>query len=312
LVITCTRRLRSVLLDQRTHLLDRVGDHVLEVELAKLEFDLAAGDARDVQQIVDQRRHVAGLARDDLAGALHHRGIDIEVREHGRGRDDRRQRIAQFMRQHGQELVLALVGFAQRRDQVVLLRHRLAQLDLAHDLVRHRGQHELFLLAQALRPGTVVQHAQGAERDPVAGLEQGAGVEPQPGPAGDQQIAAKARIVQGIGHDHLLLFEQRMATDRVVQRHLARAQADLGLEPLAAARDQVDRGDRRIEELADQAHDVIERTLRRRIEDAVGIEDGEAGFLVEDGGAGRHGCLGFEWDTRARSNNGGTIVVNRR
>ncbi|MFS2155687.1 hypothetical protein, partial [Rhizobium sp. Rhizsp42] len=38
------------------------------VEDLVLQFHETAGDARDVQQVVDELRHVAHLARDDVAG----------------------------------------------------------------------------------------------------------------------------------------------------------------------------------------------------------------------------------------------------
>jgi hypothetical protein len=56
---------------------------------------------------------VAYLARDDLAGAPHQGFVRLHALQQLGGGADRRDRVAQLVRQHGQELVLAAVRFAQ-------------------------------------------------------------------------------------------------------------------------------------------------------------------------------------------------------
>ena len=86
---------------------DRPESHVLASQ-----FDLAARDARDVQQIVDQPCQVIHLPLDDgrRAGA----GLVAVRRVEQRQRvADRRQRVAQLVREDGDELVLAMVGLGE-------------------------------------------------------------------------------------------------------------------------------------------------------------------------------------------------------
>ena len=85
-----------------------------EVHLAHVQRRLAVRDARDVQQVVDQVRHVLHLAFDDFAGRAHAVGIARREAQQRCGGGDRRQRVAQFVRERRQEPVLALVGVAQR------------------------------------------------------------------------------------------------------------------------------------------------------------------------------------------------------
>lgn len=78
-----------------------------------MQGDAAKGDARDVQQIIEQGAHALHLPLDGLATALPLFGRGL-----GRGDQRRRlanggQRIAQFMGQHGEEFVLLPVVVAQ-------------------------------------------------------------------------------------------------------------------------------------------------------------------------------------------------------
>ena len=76
------------------------------------ELDLAARDARDVEQVVDQPHQVLDLALDRSRGlaAIAGSGRRAGMPSRCSGVADRRQRIAQLVRQHRQELVLAPVG----------------------------------------------------------------------------------------------------------------------------------------------------------------------------------------------------------
>ena len=81
------------------------------------QLDLAPRDAAHVEQVVHQTRHLADLT-------LQHFGRRSQRaprrRRPGAGLArvaDRGERVAQFVRQHRQELVLAAVGFRQVRRQ---------------------------------------------------------------------------------------------------------------------------------------------------------------------------------------------------
>ena len=106
-------QLLAARVDQRPRGLDRARDHRGEVDRLALQRDLAARDARDVEQVVDQPRQLVDLALDDVARA---RALLVGqlLEPHQLHRvADRRQRVAQLVRQHGQELVLAAVGLAE-------------------------------------------------------------------------------------------------------------------------------------------------------------------------------------------------------
>ena len=74
------------------------------------ERHLAGGDARHVEEILDESRQEPGVAGDDLgrmmAPLLGHEIRPQQLRPPG----DRVERRAQFMRDRGEELVLQLIG----------------------------------------------------------------------------------------------------------------------------------------------------------------------------------------------------------
>ena len=74
---------------------------------------LAPGQPRDVEQVVEQPRHLLGLPADDAVAPGDLGIARLEMAQHVDGVADRRQRIAQLVRQGGDEVVLLLVGDAQ-------------------------------------------------------------------------------------------------------------------------------------------------------------------------------------------------------
>src|SRR5262245_35079469 len=86
---------------------------LVEIERFELQSDLAARDARDIEQILDKAGAIVDLAADSRSRLP----ILLDVR-HGAIEDeeavgDRRQRVSEFMRQGGKELVLAPVGLEE-------------------------------------------------------------------------------------------------------------------------------------------------------------------------------------------------------
>ena len=104
------------LFEQRAGHLDRFRDHLGHLDDLGLELDAAAGDAGDVEQVVDQPREMVHLALDDGAFALRTR-LAAQLHQLQR-REDRRQRIAQLVSEHRQELVLRAVGTLRGHAQV--------------------------------------------------------------------------------------------------------------------------------------------------------------------------------------------------
>jgi hypothetical protein len=88
---------------------DRVLDDLPGVDVPAVQLELAARDARQVEQIVDQPRLQLDVALDHgkLARVAGEVGIGFEARDDG---EHRRQRRAQLVAQGGEEAVLGLVG----------------------------------------------------------------------------------------------------------------------------------------------------------------------------------------------------------
>ena len=140
--------------DQRLRGLDRELQTSADIDHFALQLDAALGDPGHVQQVVEQASKMRGLSLDDaderpLALVLY------ESRQQLRGVGDRRDRIAQLVREHGEKLVFAAIGVFQRRLQATLLRDVLSRADY---MVRARCEHrdhemavgELTLVAHGL------------------------------------------------------------------------------------------------------------------------------------------------------------------
>ena len=87
-------------------------DDFAQLDRLVVQRELAARDARDVEQVVDQARQVAVLAREHVARPHELRVVDrLALHELDRALD-RSERIPQLVREHGEEIVLAPVrGF---------------------------------------------------------------------------------------------------------------------------------------------------------------------------------------------------------
>ena len=79
------------------------------------QLHLAARDARDFQQIVDQANHVIHLPLQQRQQVSRGFGVALGQLQHLQTAAHRRQRVAQLVRKNGQEFVLAPVGIAQCR-----------------------------------------------------------------------------------------------------------------------------------------------------------------------------------------------------
>ncbi len=78
--------------------------------LSRLQPELAGGDAGHLQEVADEPRELRDLPFDDRARLLLDQVLVALLQTHQlQGIEDRRQRIAQLVREHGQELVLAAV-----------------------------------------------------------------------------------------------------------------------------------------------------------------------------------------------------------
>ena len=100
--------------DQRPRGLDRRRHQRCQVHRFLAQLQPAAGDARHVQQVVQQQRHALYLARDHIPAPLQLPFIGRRRLQQLGRIANRRQRIAQLVRQRRQELILAPVRLAQR------------------------------------------------------------------------------------------------------------------------------------------------------------------------------------------------------
>ncbi len=99
-------------IDDAAIILDRLAHDGHQVATFGAQQDLAVGQARRVQQIVDQPAHMLDLAVQRLADRGYARIARRQKLLQLQAIVDRPQRIAQFVGQHAQELVLAAIGLA--------------------------------------------------------------------------------------------------------------------------------------------------------------------------------------------------------
>ncbi len=127
--------------DQRPARLERGVDHRCEIDRLLTQLDLAQRDSGHFHQVVDQPRHVADLPihhLQDTRPAL----AELRQPQHADRVADRRERIAQLMREHREERVLAPVGFLallQVRAHLVLTLARAQRGE--HSAIERRKTH---------------------------------------------------------------------------------------------------------------------------------------------------------------------------
>ena len=101
--------------------------------------------AGDVEQVVDQAGHVPDLALDDRESPVDVRRVDVGRSEDQQGIQDRSQRVAQLVGQHGEEFVLAAVGLLGFGAGRLLAEPRLLGLALAVGDVLHGQEDHLWV-----------------------------------------------------------------------------------------------------------------------------------------------------------------------
>src|SRR4029077_11599116 len=103
-------------LEVRAVVVDRLAYPVVEVQALSLELYLALGNARDVEQVVHHPDEVPDLPIDDVPRAGRQRGARLTLLEDVEAGSYRGQRVAQLVREQGDELALATIGLAQLVD----------------------------------------------------------------------------------------------------------------------------------------------------------------------------------------------------
>ena len=108
------RQLVAAGVDEWTCGLHSPGDHGVEQHPLTLERDHPAGDARHVEQVVDETHEMLHLPLDHFARA-HAVGFgQVPLPQQLNGRPNWRQRIPELVSQNRQELVLAAIRFLER------------------------------------------------------------------------------------------------------------------------------------------------------------------------------------------------------
>jgi hypothetical protein len=125
------------LLEERAGHLDGLGEHGRKLQWLLLEPHLAARDARDVEQVVDEPAEVPHLPLDHLVLALIPSAAQLHELQGG---EDGRQRVAQLMAEQGEELVLAAIGLARLAVEAGVLE---GQRGAAAQLIGHLQIREL-------------------------------------------------------------------------------------------------------------------------------------------------------------------------
>ena len=93
--------------------LDGLVQHVGKVDPFPSQFELVARDPVDIEQVVHQPHHVAGLAIHDVQAAADHRRIRPGAADEFERVPNRRQRAPELVRERGEKIGLAAVGLLQ-------------------------------------------------------------------------------------------------------------------------------------------------------------------------------------------------------
>ena len=123
-------------LSQRAADLNRLMNDRCQLDALRAQLELVARDAADIEQVVDEPHHLAELPLHRIASLQQHSVrspsvcLMISRRIANRG-----ERVSQFVRERGQELVLAAVGLFRR------VFRSAGNLRLAADTVGRPPQH---------------------------------------------------------------------------------------------------------------------------------------------------------------------------
>src|ERR1700730_13341722 len=135
--------------------LDGSAQHRSQLGAAFLELKRTVGNARDLEQIVEQTAHVGDLPLDDLLSSLLLLERASGFAAGGQRLKDRSERIAQFVGKERQEFVFAPIGFVQG---LLVVQQRLlhpATLDEIAGLQRVQVQATQFALARSMNRAEV-------------------------------------------------------------------------------------------------------------------------------------------------------------
>jgi hypothetical protein len=220
---------RAATLQGRLAQLERARDDVADVDALAAQLDLARGDPRDVEQVVDHPREVRDLALDHLPLAV---GRRVAPRHHLERGDDRRERIAQLVAEHREELVLGAVGDLGVAQRVARLAEEADVVERERGVLRELDDAGAVLLAEAaarrrLQRAHRADHAAARdERDDARGAQ-----------AEVDDEAAKVEVGEALDVARLEVGEERLAgRDRPRERSRRVAGRDVRADEFAHRR----------------------------------------------------------------------------
>jgi hypothetical protein len=130
-----------------------------------VQLDLVPSDARDIEQVVDQPRQVRCLPLQDAAHLPDGRRLVRPGAKNRRDVEDRGERIAQLVRQHGEKLVLAPVRCQQQGLAVeeLAMRDLQAVQELDQGRAHEHEERHVGEPADGIAPAEVGLELQGAQ-----------------------------------------------------------------------------------------------------------------------------------------------------
>jgi hypothetical protein len=151
---------------QRPNRFDGATGGVAQVDVFAAQVGFAARDARNVEQVVDEAGQQPHLTVHHLARVLESRRVVRRELHHFQAVANRRQRVAQLVRQHRQEFILSAIGLAQLRGLPIHFGDVVAHQVLSRTIAQ-RGSHgveKLQDVQRAAQQGNVADFDQRSQR----------------------------------------------------------------------------------------------------------------------------------------------------
>lgn len=145
-----------------------------------------------------------------------------------------------------------------------------AQLQECYDLTGQKRQAVELLRGKAA--GTVIDHTQRSQRQPVTADQRNASVGTNRGFARHQRVVGVQRIPDRVRHDKEPFIGNRITAERIVSTRLTDLQTVNGLEPLPVDIDQADQCDGRIAQQCGEAADRVVLRFGSGVEYVIGAQ----------------------------------------
>jgi hypothetical protein len=149
---------------------------------------------------------------------------------------------------------------------------------LAGDLLGQAPQRLELALAQ--RAGRAIGDRERPDGRTFVDLQRHPRVEPDAGVARDQRVVCEAGIAQRVLDDQRLMAVDTVSAERQIPGNPGQRHPDPRLEPLVVGVDQRDEGDLGPAQIRRQPGHVVERLLRRGVDDPAGSQQRQSPLFV--------------------------------